>query len=633
MNRPSFISGAMNRALSGFLLVLCCLGSTRIFSRQSTQSVFDIKANYRKVEYHIPMRDGVKLFTSVYIPRDQSQRYPIMLNRTPYSVAPYGADAYRQAVGPSTEMAREGFIFVYQDARGRYMSEGEIVHMRPEIDNKTSNQIDESSDTYDTVDWLLKNIPNNNGRVGLWGISYPGFYTTVGLIQAHPAVKAASPQAPMADIFIGDDAHHNGALFLDDTVNFLSFVGQARPKPTTITEPLPVFTTPDNYKLLLDMGPLPEVNEKYFKHEIAFWDEIMQHPNYDSFWKSRNPLSHLKNITPAVMVVGGWFDAEDLYGALHTYQAIEAANPKTFNVLVMGPWFHGGWARSDGSRLGDISFGSKTSEYYRQNIELQFFNFYLKDKGDLKLPEATVFNTGANEWKSYDHWPPKNTEQQTLYLHANGKLSFEAENSVAHPYDEYVSDPSKPVPYTAATTNERGVTFMDEDQRFAGKRPDVLVYESEVLDDDVTLAAMRADLFVSSTGTDADFVVKLIDVFPNNTPDPQPNPSGVHLGGYEMMIRGEVMRAKFRNSFENPEPLVPNKIAEVGFNLQDIDHTFRKGHKIMIQVQSSWFPLVDRNPQKFVDINNAKASDFQIATQRIYHSGKHLSRIHVGVLK
>jgi putative CocE/NonD family hydrolase len=598
-----------------------------------------VAANYTKTEHMITMRDGVKLFTSIYVPKDTSQKYPIMLNRTPYSVAPYGPDLYKQSLGPSPLFQNERYIFVYQDVRGRLMSEGEYENVRPHKASKSGpRDIDESTDTYDTIEWLLKNVANQNGRVGMWGISYPGFYVSMGIIDSHPALKAASPQAPIADWFIGDDFHHNGALFLPHTFNFFATFGLPRPKPTTEFPPRFNHGTPDGYQFFLDMGPLPQADKKYLKGQVAFWNEAMNHPNYDDFWKARNVLPHLQNIKSAVMTVGGWFDAEDLYGALNTYRAIERSNQGVYNTLVMGPWFHGGWGRSDGEFLGSVKFGAKTSVYYRENVELPFFNCILKDKCDRKLPEALVFETGSNEWKMYDQWPPANAEKRALYLGSGRKLAFApaAENSPggAGGFDEYISDPQKPAPYINGIANGMTREYMVDDQRFAATRPDVLVYESEVLPEPVTVAGpITATLYVSTTGTDSDFVVKVIDVFPNDTPDPNPNPTGVKMGGYQMLVRGEPMRARFRNGFEKPEAMIPNKVTRVEFTLPDVNHSFLKGHKIMVQIQSSWFPLVDRNPQKFVDINKATEADFQKATQRVYRSGRYPSHVTVNVLR
>ncbi|MCU1257234.1 MAG: peptidase [Bryobacterales bacterium] len=593
----------------------------------SAQGLEYIKANYTKYEHYIPMRDGKRLFTSVYLPKDDSQPWPIMFDRTPYSVAPYGEDAYRTTLGPSELFARDKFIFVYQDVRGRYMSEGEFVNMRPEIIGKDG--IAESTDTYDSIEWLVKNIPNNNGRVGMWGISYPGFYTAAGIIHAHAALKAASPQAPITDWFIGDDFHHNGALYLPHAFNFFSSFGHPRPEPSTKITPRFDPGTPDGYNFFQKLEPLNNVNEKFYKNDVPFWNEITQHPNYDAYWQARNLRPHLKEIKPAVMTVGGWFDAEDLFGALNTYYSIEKSSPNATNILVMGPWFHGGWARSDGELLGNIRFNSKTAAFFRESIELPFFQHYLKNKGAMNLPEAYVFETGTNVWRQYEAWPPRKATARRLYLGANGRLSFEAP-APGPDYDEYVSDPGKPVPFIGSIAYGMTREHMTEDQRFAATRPDVAVYQTEPLTDDITLGGpLRANLHVSTSGADSDFVVKLIDVYPDAFPDPEPNPSGVHMGGYQQLVRGEAMRGRFRNSYEKPEPFEPNKVTQVSFGMPDVNHTFRRGHRIMVQVQSTWFPLVDLNPQKFVDIYNAKATDFQKATQRIYHSAPEPSYISI----
>ncbi|HEX5888337.1 MAG TPA: CocE/NonD family hydrolase, partial [Pyrinomonadaceae bacterium] len=527
----------------------------------------DVKAFYNKTEQLIPMRDGVKLFTAIYTPKDQSQKYPIMLNRTPYSVNPYGPNAYREALGPSDHFQKEKFIFVYQDVRGKFMSEGEWVEVRPYKPKKNGpKDIDESSDTYDTIEWLLKNVPNNNGRVGMWGISYPGFYTSMGVIDAHPALKAASPQAPIADWFIGDDFHHNGALFLPHAFNFFATLGKPRPAPTPNFPERFVHGTPDGYRFFLDLGPLANANTKYFKGEIAFWNDLMNHPNYDDYWQARNIRPHLRNIKTPVMTVGGWFDAEDLFGALETYKTIEETNPGARNTLVMGPWFHGGWSRSDGDALGRVSFGQKTSLTYREMVELPFFNCLLKDICNRELAEATMFETGSNQWRHYDSWPPKNVESREIYLNANGGLSFTAPSAAAA-FNEYVSDPARPVPFINNIAIGMTREYMVDDQRFAATRPDVLVYQTDALDRDVTFAGpIKATLFVSTSGTDSDFVVKLIDVFPNSAPET--------MGGYQMLVRGEPMRARFRNSFSKPEAMEPGKITKIEFTLPDVNHAF-----------------------------------------------------------
>ncbi|MBZ5728088.1 MAG: CocE/NonD family hydrolase [Acidobacteriia bacterium] len=612
------------RRLSVFaLLAWCC----------AAQGLEFIKAHYTKYEYQIAMRDGKKLFTSVYLPKDTAQKYPILLDRTPYNVAPYGVDNYKADLGPSEKFAREGYIFVYQDVRGRYLSEGEFVNMTPHRELKRGPQdIDESSDTYDTIDWLVKNLPGNNGKVGMWGISYPGFYTAAGIIDAHPALKAASPQAPITDWFIGDDFHHNGALYLPHAYRFFSAFGHPRPAPTRPQPAAPQENLPDAYSFFLSVGPLANVDEKYFKHDVPFWTEMMQHPTYDDFWQARDLGRHLKNIKPAVMTVGGWFDAEDLYGALNTYKTIEKSSPGAANTLVMGPWCHGCWARTDGDSLGPVRFGSKTAQFYRDEIEFPFFEYWLKGKGDPKLPEAFVFETGANQWRREDAWPPADAQPKSLYLRADGQLSFDPPPEPATAFDEYVSDPAKPVPYVSQHAPGMTREHMLEDQRFASTRTDVLTYQTGELAADVTISGpLTPLLFVSTTGTDSDWVVKLIDVYPEDYPNPAPNPADLHMGGYQQLVRGEAMRGRFRNSYAKPEPFVPGKMEKVEYTMPDINHCFRKGHRIMIQIQSSWFPLVDRNPQKFVDIYQAKAADFVKATERVYRSAQAASCLKVNV--
>lgn len=603
-----------------------------------SDDVFDVKANYTKYEYRIPMRDGKRLFTAVYVPKDDSRTYPLLLNRTPYSLRPYGADQYRESLGPSDFFAKEGYIFVYQDVRGRWMSEGEFVQMRPHRPKKTSQkEIDESTDTWDTVDWLLKNVPGHNQRVGITGISYPGFYTAAGIIDSHPAIKAASPQAPVNDWFMGDDWHHNGAFFLAHMFNWMSRNGRHRPLPTK-KYPRVTFDygTPDGYEFYSRIRTLSEIDEKYLKGDVPFWRETMRHGNYDEFWQSRNIRPHLKNVRPAVLTVGGWFDAENLFGAMETYKFIEANNPKTVNSLVMGPWRHGGWARDAGASFGDIPFNSKTSEFYREHIEFPFFQHYLKGERRPAHPEAWVFEMGTNRWRKYDDWPPKKSIRKTLHFHSQGKLSFEPpqETGEENTYEEYLSNPAKPVPYMGEIVTGMDAKYMIADQRFAARRPDVLVYQTPELVKDVTIVGpIEIDLTVSTSGTDSDWVVKLIDVYPDDFPDPKDNPKRVRMGGYQQLVRGDVIRGKFRKSFEKPEPFEPNQPTKVQFTMPDTNHCFRSGHRIMVQVQSTWFPLVDRNPQTFCDIFQAKQSDYQSATQRVYHSTKdHGSRLNVLVL-
>jgi len=605
------------------------------------QGLEHVKAHYTKYEYRIPMRDGKRLFTSVYVPKDDSQTYPILMKRTPYSARPYGADQYPENLGPSPLFAKEGYIFVYQDVRGRWMSEGEFVHMRPHLSKKTKiTEIDESTDTWDTVEWLIKRVRGHNGRVGIAGISYPGFYTAAGIIDSHPAIKAASPQAPVNDWFIGDDWHHNGAFFLAHMFNWMSRNGRKRPEPTK-KFPRATFDygTPDGYEFYRRIRTLSEIDKKYLKGDVPFWLETIRHGTYDEFWKSRNIRPHLNNVNAAVMTVGGWFDAENLFGALETYKSIEARNPETVNTLVMGPWRHGGWARGEGSFFGDIPFNAKTSEFYREKIEFPFFQRHLKNKGDAKHPEAWVFEMGTNQWRRYDKWPPGDARSKSLYFHAGERLAFDPpvrngdKNGDRRDYDQYFSDPNKPVPYMNGILTGMKAEYMIADQRFASRRPDVLVYQTEELEEDVTLVGpIEVDLTVSTSGTDSDWVVKLIDVYPDDYPDPAKNPTQVRMGGYQQLVRGDVIRGKFRKSMEKPEPFEPNTPSRVRFTMPDTYHCFRSGHRIMVQVQSSWFPLVDRNPQKFCDIFRAVESDYRAATQRVYRSPKAVSRLKVMVL-
>ncbi len=601
----------------------------------NAQNNYDIKEHYIKKEYRIPVRDGVKLFTAVYMPKDTTEKHPILIWRTPYSVGPYGEDKFSKRLLRYKHFLDENYIIAFQDVRGKFMSEGKFVDMRPFIPNKKGEQTDEASDTYDTVEWLINNIPNNNGKVGFWGISYPGFYAAMAAMSGHPAIKAVSPQAPIADWFIDDDMHHNGAFTLMMAFNFFKVFGQPRDTLTTHWTSAPKYDSPDAYSFFLEMGPLKNFNEKILKGNVEFWNQAMSNGSYNQFWKSRNTLNHFDNVNTSVMTVGGWFDGEDLYGALHTYSAIEKKNKDIFNMLVMGPWTHGAWSREEVSSYGEMNFGENTSEFYRKNIELPFFNYFLKDKGDIKLPEALMFETGTNRWRYFNSWPPKNIKSNELYFSSNEKL-VSSRSEIDEGYEEYLSDPNNPVPYTAQIHDSKifyNRNYMNEDQRFASYRPDVLVFETDELTNDLTIAgAIEVELFVSTTGTDADFVVKLIDVFPDSTSDPKPNPNKVEMGGYQMMIRGDIFRGKFRNSFEHPEPFTPGKIEKISFNLQDILHTFKKGHKIMVQVQSSWFPLFDRNPQTFCDIYNADKNDFVKAFHKVFHTKDYPSKIKFNVL-
>ncbi len=613
-------------------LLLLILASSSLLDAQGLEY---IKANYTKYEHRIPMRDGKRLFTSVYMPKDASKQFPILLNRTPYSVAPYGVDQYKADIGPNPLFGKDGFIVVYQDVRGKVMSEGEFINMTPHKPaKKGATDVDESSDTYDTIEWLIKNLPNNNGRVATWGISYPGFYTAAGMIDAHPALKLASPQAPITDWFTGDDFHHNGALFLPHAFNFLYSFGQPRPEPSVSNRQAFDHKTPDGYKFFLDLGPLYNANERHMKNNVQFWTDMMKHPNYDDFWQSRNLRPHLKNIQPEILTIGGFFDAENLYGAQQVFKNVEQQGFAKSNRIVMGPWFHGGWARDAGASLGDISFNSKTSEWYRENVELPYFKFILKDGPDPKLPKALMFESGSNVWRRYDAWPPKEAKAKTLYFHSNGKLSFTSQPEATQAFDEYPSDPAKPVPYIPQVANRMTREYMVMDQRHASTRPDVLTYVTDELEEDLVLAGpISPSVFLSTTGTDADIIVKLIDVFPNDFPDPVPNPNGVTMGGYQMLVRGDVFRARFRESYSMPKPFVPGKTEKIEWKLPDVNHSFRKGHRLMIQVQSTWFPLVDRNPQKFVpNINEAREADFQKATHRLWRAKDMPSSIGVTVL-
>jgi putative CocE/NonD family hydrolase len=617
------------------LLVLLCITALFARAQKNNRSTF-VKENYSKIDTTITMRDGIKLYTIIYIPRDQSQKYPFLIERTPYSVSPYGKNNYAVRIGPNEALMREKYIFVYQDVRGRYMSEGHNKEVTPYIPNKKSDKdVDESSDTYDTMDWLLKNIKNNNGRAGLYGISYPGFYATASLPGAHPSIKAVSPQAPVTDEFIGDDANHNGAFFLMDNFDFMNYFGKERNGPVEdYGSSMFDASRKDAYKFFLHLGPIKNTqSEKYFNHRSYIWNEYLAHDTYDDYWQKRNIRQYLKNIKIPTLVVGGWFDAEDLFGSLHTYEAIEKQSPENNNYLVMGPWTHGAWARNEWSKFGSYDFGSNTSQYFQDSLQTKFFNYFLKDEGSWDASEATVFETGTNRWRHFKQWPPENISQVIYYHSQNKKLSAQKNNN-KNSFDEYISDPANPVRYTAKIQARRNNEYMVEDQRFTASRNDVLVYESPALPADVTIAGdILADLFTSISTTDADFIVKLIDVVP---PQEIYEKEGVDysLSSYfQRLVRAEVMRGKFRNGYVHPQPFIPGEITEVKIHLNDICHTFKKGHKIMVQVQSSWFPLVDMNPQKFMRIAAANENDFQKSTIRIYHDADHPSRIVLPVLQ
>ncbi|MAM28413.1 MAG: X-Pro dipeptidyl-peptidase [Flavobacteriaceae bacterium] len=589
-----------------------------------------VKDNYNKTETYITMRDGTRLFTAIYSPKDTSKSYPMLLKRTPYSCRPYGEDQFASKIAPNEFMMKDGYIVVYQDVRGRWMSEGTYDNMRAYIPNKTGDQFDEASDTYDTIDWLVKNVPNNNGNVGTWGISYPGFYATYSLLDAHPALKASSPQACIGDFYF-DDFHHNGAYLLSYW-RATSVFGYEKTKPTNEAwYDFPDLGTEDQYQFFLDAGPLSNLDE-YYKEDNVFWQQLKEHPDYDEFWQRRGIIQHLKNIKPAVMVVGGLFDAEDLYGPFETYEKIEE-NSNNYNTVVFGPWSHGDWARTKKRQaIGNVYFGDDISVNYQQDIETKFFEHFLKGDGNgkPKLPEAYMFDSGSLEWKEYTEWPPKNTAKKTFWLQNDQRLNDRAEKS--YTFEEFVSDPKKPVPYTEdikmVFTPRK---FMTDDQRFAARRPDVLVFETPVLSEDMTLAGdIMAKLKVATTGTDADWVVKVIDVFPPDAQNTEETQDHLKMSNYHMMVRSEVLRGRYRNSFSKPEAFVPNKKTDVTIKLQDVHHTFKKGHKIQVQVQSTWFPYIDINPQTFVkNIFYAKEGDFSKQTHKVFND----SSIEVMVLQ
>jgi putative CocE/NonD family hydrolase len=608
----------------------------------SSPADFDVREHYTKYEFRVPMRDGVRLFTAALVPKDASRAFPFMLDRTPFDLGPYGPDEYVSASLQTQGFLKAGYIWVRQDVRGRGLSEGEFTHVTPHrADKKTASDVDESTDTYDTVEWLLEHIPNHNGRVGIWGVSYDGFFTIAGIIDTHPAIKAASPQAPVADLFLGDDWYHNGAFQLAKNFEGATSFRPEAGAPPRATVPFD-YGTSDCYEFFINLGTLADVSAR-LPGPNAMWDETVAHPSYDSYWQSRAIWRHLKNIRCAVLTVGGWFDAEDLMGPLRVYQAIGDNNPGVSNSLVMGPWVHGGWARHDGRRLGNVDFATDTARYYRENVITPFFEFHLKDTGELPPSEAIVFETGTNVWRRYPAWPPPAATPRILYFRHDGGLSFESPTEV-DAGDAWVSDPTKAVPVVGYTTPTIPDEYMVSDQRFASTRPDVLTYVTEPLDEDVTLAGpVTPRLFVSTTGTDSDWVVKLIDVYPpdrSDGADTGPDhgndvgpPPAASVAGYQQLVRGWPLRGKFRNSFEQPEPFEPGIVEAVSFTMPDINHVFRRGHRIMLQVQSTWFPVMDRNPQTFVDIPTATRDDYQPATQQLIRSRTQPSGVEVHVLQ
>lgn len=613
--------------MRSFIIMLAFIVySIPVIAQEPNKDSLYVREHYQKSEYQIPMRDGKKLFTVVYMPKDQSKKWPILMNRTCYNASSYAN--YKLHGHPSRYLVEDGYILVFQDVRGRYMSEGEFNNMTPNIPGnnpKNKKDIDESSDTWDTIDWLIKNLKGNNGRVGIYGISYPGFYSAASLPDAHPALKACSPQAPIADFFF-DDFHHMGAYLQSYTAAFAVFGYQKKEltKENWFMNELMRFYANqprDAYDFHLKMGPLKNFTQKYH-HDNFFWKQIIDHPDYDTFWQKRNILPHLNNIKPAVLTVGGWFDAEDLYGPLTIYKTIEKTSPAAKNTILMGPWGHGDWASENGkSTHNHIYFGDSISTFYMRDVEKPFFAHHLKDEGIDSLPEAYMFNTGKKEWWKFDKWPPENIPPVQLYFGENGKLSVNKPVNEKAVF-EYISDPAKPVPYTSQT---EGLTFtprafMSDDQREASRRPDVLTFETDTLTDEVTIAGeILAKLKVAMSGTDGDFIVKLIDVYPPDHPDYEHNPKNIVMGGYQQLVRSEVFRGRFRNSFSKPEPFVPGQVTDINIPLQDVLHTFKKGHKIMIQVHSTWFPYIDRNPQKYVEnIYKADEKDFIKSTIKVY---------------
>jgi putative CocE/NonD family hydrolase len=612
---------------------IICIGFALISSVGFTQGalVGSFQDRYQKFEYMIPMRDHVKLYTAVYVPKDNSTDHPILMERTPYSAGPYGPDRYGRPRG-SLKLQQAEYIFAFQDVRGKYLSEGDFVNVRPELASGQKG-IDESTDTYDTVDWLVRHVPHNNGHVGLWGISYPGFYAGVGGVNSHPALTAISPQAPVSNWFIGDDFHHNGAFFVQDAFDFLSFFGQRRPTPSPDLSSGPRVDRGDQgaYGFFLKTGALPNFDADYFKGSVPFWNDLMDHPVYDDWWKARSLPDHMKGVQAAVLTVGGWFDAEDMWGALNLYKQTKAKNPSTPVYLVMGPWFHGMWAYPSGQNFGDLDFGSKTSAYFQNEIEFPFFEKYLRNQNVPAPAGLTLFNTGANRWRTFSVWPPRGLVEKHEFLGPNGDLlSAEPEQSGE---DSYLNDPANPTPYLADLKTERRTReYMIDDQRWADSRSDVLTYRSQPNQTDETLAGpIDVDFFVSTSGTDSDFVVKVIDVWPSDTTAKGAN--GKSMAGYEQELRADVFRGKFRDSYSDPKPFIPGKPTKLHFKLNDVLHTFLKGHRMEIQVQSDWFPLVDRNPNSFEDINKAKNGDFHKATITLYRSRKFPSNISFGVEK
>ena len=617
-------------ALKTFLAVVLFLFFSSAPLHAQTAQPQDPPAGFDKIEQMVPMRDGVKLHTIIYAPKSHREPLPILFNRTPYGID----NIYRAFLaGSLKEEIEEGYIFAFQDIRGRFKSEGQFVMQRPLRESGNAKLTDEGTDAYDTIDWLVKNVPKNNGRVGMFGTSYPGWLVVMAVLEPHPALKAVSEEATPADMFLGDDFHHNGAFRL--TYGFEYSFALESSKLTSNFK----FDRYDTYQWYLRLGALSNADAKYFHGKLPTWNNFVSHPNYDQFWQQQALVNQLKKVTVPIMHVAGWWDQEDFYGPVKAYEVLEKTDPNHVNYLVAGPWNHGGWNRATGDKLGNIDFGSPASQYFRANILRPWFAYYLKDKGKLEQPEALTFETGSNRWTSFEAWPPRaNVTQRSLYFHANGRLSYDAPSTAQPQFDSYVSDPAHPVPYrprpVEPTYNpgdqggSRWSTWLLEDQRFVENRPDVLTWETEPLTQDTAIAGdIVAHLFASTSGTDSDWVVKLIDVYPESYPkDPK-------MGGYELMIADEILRGRFRRSFTKPEPIPANQVIEYAIDLHTNDHAFLKDHRIMVQVQSTWFPLYDRNPQKFVpNIFLARDSDYVAATQRIFRSSRYPSHVTIPIL-
>lgn len=613
------------RAIKVFCRVFCCaviavgcLGPFTSLNAQQTASALTA------AEHMIPMRDGVRLYTQVYVPAQSAEPLPILLLRTPYGTGALNAARTAAAL---PELTADGYIIVTQDIRGRFKSEGQFVMLRQPREPEDKKAIDESTDAYDTIEWLLKNIPNNNGRVGMAGTSYGAWLTVMGALDPHPALKAAVEQASPADMWIGDDFHHNGAFRLSYGFEYAYMMESSK----EITDVSKVIDRFDAYEWYLGLGALSNVDAKYLHNRLPTWNDFVKHPDYDAFWKRQGFAQWLNRVTVPTLNVAGWWDQEDFYGPIRIYELLERNDSANKNFLVVGPWNHGGWSRGEGKTLGRVDFGSATAAYYRREVLARFLAYHLKGKGSLDLPEALTFRTGANEWVRHDAWPPKQgVESRRLYFHANGTLSFDPPPATGgEAFDSYVSDPSNPVPYRPRPIDVRSgwTTWLVEDQRFVDHRPDVLTWASETLTDDVTVSGkVIANLFASTTGTDSDWIVKVIDVYPERySADPK-------MSGFQLMIAGDVLRGRYRNSLEKPEPVAPGSVEHYRIGFPANDHVFKKGHRIMVQVQSTWFPVIDRNPQRFVpNIFLAKDSDFQPATQRVYRSGQRASYIEVPV--